>query len=228
MILILFGMTAGLATGQDSAAPASKPKSTDELIDSVPAQSERKAEVVVVTTPNSEQPRAKSPDELIDELPVHGVVPSAMSSKVRAAYDDAIERQYRHQIWSMEQRETIFGWQHWAGVIVFFIANGVVIAGLVMSWLQFRAGLRPLRNAAAPQEDQPNKDMKLPDASDKEEVTPAATDTHDEKHTPAAGHSVTVTPTSATVSTSFVGVVILTLSLAFFYLYLQFVFPISK
>lgn len=39
-------------------------------------------------------------------------------------------------------------------------------------------------------------------------------------------HEVSVSPTSATVKTSMVGVVILTLSLAFFFLYLHLVFPI--
>ncbi|MEO1527040.1 MAG: hypothetical protein AAFX06_16495 [Planctomycetota bacterium] len=185
--------------------PESKSRfeSIDALLDSAPNENKEKPIAGQLVTPPSAGQRVTPP--------------ANMSKAVEEVYEKAVIAELRHLIWEMEHREKIYGWQHWAGIAVFLLAVGIVVAGMLMSWMQFRFAF------SIGQQDQTERKTDPASGEGEDKSKPRSKRWNPFSQT----HGFEMSPGSIKLSTSFVGVVILGMSLAFFYLYLKFVFEIS-
>jgi hypothetical protein len=151
-----------------------------------------------------------------DNIPDYPSSVKHLPPDVQESYHAALKAHYDQDKWALQQRQRIFEWQYYAGIVVFFVSISVVVLGLYMSWLQFHSfhlrakatAVRVDTTAAQPSHKKPHE---LAQEVSQEQIK----------------NEIEISPTGAKVSTPVVGVIILTLSLAFFYLYLKFVFPIE-
>jgi hypothetical protein len=156
------------------------------------------------------------PDLAHDNIPDYPSSVKHLPPDVQESYHAALKAHYDQDKWALQQRQRIFEWQYYAGIVVFFVSISVVVLGLYMSWLQFYSFyLRTKATAghvdAAVAHAMQKNPRELPKETSQEQFQ----------------NKLELSATGAKVSTPIVGVIILTLSLAFFYLYLKFVFPIE-
>jgi hypothetical protein len=134
----------------------------------------------------------------------------------------------------LKQREKIYEWQFWTGIVVFIVMIGIVVAGISMSWLQFWAYYRQLRQltlrevrtnaiatTAVPSVEGVGGKSEVP-SNQSEAATAGQTEL-----TKQLSQNIKLSATSLEITTPIVGIIILALSLAFFFLYLHFVYPIQ-
>ncbi|MBI3862258.1 MAG: hypothetical protein HY290_10220 [Planctomycetia bacterium] len=198
----------GIASGQATSDPASAGPAEDPEFDSLLKKSHSGA-------------RAGSEGATVLAVPPHDIFEDAefikqLPTDVQEAYHAALIAHYEQDTWALKQRQRIFEWQYYAGIVVFVVSISVVAIGLWMSWLQFSAFYR--QSLTAPRQ----LEMTATQVAAAGKAKGAAP----EPVQPIL-NQIEVSATGAKVSTPIVGIIILTLSLAFFYLYLKFVFPIE-
>ncbi|WP_135506575.1 hypothetical protein [Roseovarius aestuariivivens] len=66
------------------------------------------------------------------------------------AYANALRAQFTYRKQGFEHRSEVFAWQLTSSRIIFWTVIGLVIAGLVFSWMQFRLGLEQARATGQP------------------------------------------------------------------------------
>lgn len=72
------------------------------------------------------------------------------TSVLAEAYAETLEAQFAYRVRGYEHRARVFDWQLTSSRVIFWVVIGVVAAGLVFSWLQFRLGLEQSRASGKP------------------------------------------------------------------------------
>ena len=121
-----------------------------------------------------------------------------------------LEAREEYVVYAWKNRRDAFAWQSISTKMIFLIVIFVVLAGLYLSWMQFRAAHKMPMKITAPSAGT------LPSAG-----TPG--DQLDAKTT-----SIELNTGGLKITSSVIGLVILTLSIVFFFLYLKFVYPIIQ
>ncbi|SJZ46052.1 hypothetical protein [Sediminibacterium ginsengisoli] len=131
---------------------------------------------------------------------------SKADSATRAAMvkTEAVYHQYM-----FTQRMAIHNWQLLSGKILFFIVTFIVLAGLFLSYLQFRASMGYTKQRL-----QAAKENANIAAGNLAENLPPST-------------KFEITKEGIKIDSAVIGLVILTISIVFFFLYLRYVFPIQ-
>lgn len=174
-------------------------------------------------------------------LTISGLIPAEVPPELKSSYHELMKAQIDHEVWALKQRQKIYAWQFWAGIMVFVVSIGIVILGMYMSWLQFDAFYRHSMSSqvgsstsvdSASQTVTTVTQLAQSAATAGTAVTPAP-----RPSTPADGppggivqreiNQIELSSAGVKIATPIVGIIILTLSLAFFYLYLAFVFQIK-
>jgi len=143
--------------------------------------------------------------------------PSAVSgvdSMVRLRYLESDRAYYEFRRDGYVFAMQAFRWQHFSTQVTFWVVILLVFAGLLLSWMQFRAGF--LGNRAQVPGEEPSADD-APVAP--RQPVPLA---------PPTNSTVEIGPGGLKVASPVLGVIVLALSLGFFYLYLVHVYPITE
>lgn len=72
------------------------------------------------------------------------------ASVLAEAYAETLEAQFAYRVRGYQHRGRVFDWQLTSSRVIFWVVIGVVAAGLVFSWLQFRLGLEQSRASGKP------------------------------------------------------------------------------
>ena len=117
---------------------------------------------------------------------------------------EILEAYNNHVIWNYWHFKWVYNWNFISTIIIFFIVNIMVLAGLYFSYLQFKQSLLMTKVVEKQEEE-------------KKETAEASM--------PESKISLAINKIE--ITSSVIGLLILTLSFAFFYLYIVHVYPVS-
>lgn len=145
-------------------------------------------------------------------LPFSPTYIKTLEDKVDSATrTDMLKTEASYHKYMFTQRMAIYNWQLNSGKILFFVVVLIVLIGLFLSYLQFKA-------STAHQEHQ----RKI-----KATVTTTAPAAESDTDAPMPTNKLEISKDGIKIDSAVIGLVILVISIAFFFMYLRYVFPVQ-